>query len=160
MSDHGDQRTHGLRAGAWARGEDWAQDAPGLPPPAYVTSGPHLSGFRVSLGYTTLKDAQAAHSALVSVHHPGAAEARAEWRLDGLFDWLTNTGERYPAYCALARDRAFASQWARATEMAVRVDWRLVLGSAEPAPTAAEVLVLAWRLEAYYRQHIAESPAP
>lgn len=41
----------------------------GLPKPAYVLSGPHLSGHRVILGYETLTDAQNAHAALA---HPPA----------------------------------------------------------------------------------------
>lgn len=35
-----------------------------LPKPAYVMSEPHLSGWRVVLGYETLADAQAAQSAV------------------------------------------------------------------------------------------------
>ena len=35
-----------------------------LPKPAYVKSEPHLSGWRVVLGYETLADAQAAQSAV------------------------------------------------------------------------------------------------
>lgn len=35
-----------------------------IPAPAYITSGPHLSGFQVTLGYPTLKEAQDAHEAL------------------------------------------------------------------------------------------------
>lgn len=36
----------------------------GLPKPAYVSSGPHLSGYRVTIGYETLAEAQDAHAAL------------------------------------------------------------------------------------------------
>lgn len=37
-----------------------------LPPPAYITSGPHLSGYQVTLGYSTLAEAQDAHSFLAT----------------------------------------------------------------------------------------------
>lgn len=61
----------------------------GLPKPAYVLSGPHLSGHRVILGYETLTDAQNAHAALA--HPPaqasgepvaGAKLAKAMWGID------------------------------------------------------------------------------
>lgn len=45
-----------------------------LPKPAYVMSEPHLSGWRVVLGYETLADAQAAQSA---VSAPEAREGEA-----------------------------------------------------------------------------------
>ena len=35
-----------------------------IPKPCYITSGPHLSGYRVTLGYETLAEAQDAHEAI------------------------------------------------------------------------------------------------
>lgn len=37
-----------------------------IPRPAYILSEPHLSGYRVILGYETLADAQAAHQVLAT----------------------------------------------------------------------------------------------
>ena len=37
-----------------------------IPKPVYVMSEPHLSGYRVILGYNTLEDASQAHDAAVN----------------------------------------------------------------------------------------------
>ncbi len=52
----------------------------GLPQPSYVMSEPHLSGYRVIIGYETLSDAQAAQAALCKPQaheeaQPGAYDA-------------------------------------------------------------------------------------
>ncbi len=51
-----------------------------IPAPAYITSGPHLSGYRVTLGYETLTDAQDAHEALARATQqpPVSTETKGE----------------------------------------------------------------------------------
>lgn len=55
----------------------------GLPKPCYVMSEPHLSGYRVVLGYETLTEAQDAQSALAA-----SPPAREEAPAEGAIDWL------------------------------------------------------------------------
>jgi hypothetical protein len=43
-----------------------------FPPPLFITSGGHLSGFRVSLGYETLAEASDAHAFLAALGTKGA----------------------------------------------------------------------------------------
>lgn len=57
-----------------------------IPKPAYVMSEPHLSGWRVVLGYETLADAQAAQSA-VSAPEACEGEAVAGDRALAFFKW-------------------------------------------------------------------------
>lgn len=65
-----------------------AQIIASLPPPvpegwevfgrmAYMSSGPHLSGYRVSVGFETLEDAQAAHSFLADLFRRAFLDALA-----------------------------------------------------------------------------------
>lgn len=48
-----------------------------VPKPAYIMSQPHLSGFRVIIGYETLADAQAAHSVLAAAPPPPVGDHKA-----------------------------------------------------------------------------------
>lgn len=48
-----------------------------IPAPAYITSGPHLSGYQVTLGYPTLKEAQDAHEALAKARTANAVGTSA-----------------------------------------------------------------------------------
>lgn len=56
-----------------------------IPRPAYITSGPHLSGYQVKLGYETLAEAQDAHQAIATQQSPISGEGaedidwKAEW---------------------------------------------------------------------------------
>lgn len=50
----------------------------GLPKPAYVLSEPHLSGYRVVIGYETLTEAQNAQAALCQPQAREEATAKAE----------------------------------------------------------------------------------
>ena len=72
----------------------------GLPKPCYVMSEPHLSGYRVVLGYETLTEAQDAQSALAA-SPPAREEAPAEgagddaqwlWRIPGR-NWVLERTE-------------------------------------------------------------------
>lgn len=48
-----------------------------IPRPAYITSGPHLSGYTVTLGYESLAEASEAHAALAAPQ-VGMSEANAQ----------------------------------------------------------------------------------
>lgn len=54
-----------------------------FPKPAYITSGPHLSGWRVTLGYSTMAEAQDAHTALAHQDTPVETKCRAGFSYGG-----------------------------------------------------------------------------
>lgn len=94
----------------------------------------------------------------MSLGEETAAEAR-ERRVTALFTWATNTGESYPGFVRAIRQGRGADWWVDTALSIGAFHERAFAPEIEPGPNAAEVLVLAARLEDHYRVHVAEIDA-